>query len=120
MSLQQMQEHVMNAAMDRHIADLQKEAKTAVKQKEYYENKVRGGLDDERNEYLRRRQAAQNNQHLLREQMEENKCRRAEGRRDFIESASAHSFPLFTETFISQDGVAAYRKPQKERFREEL
>merc|ERR1719350_69020 len=31
-----------------------------------------------------------------------------------------HSFPLFTETFISEEEVASYRKDQKKALREEL
>merc|ERR1712048_539663 len=46
--------------------------------------------------------------------------RRAEDRREFIEAASSHSFPLFTETFISEDEVNKYRADQKRIFREEL
>ena len=46
--------------------------------------------------------------------------RRAESRREFIEAASSHSFPLFTETFISLPEVEEYERRRKEHWRLEL
>merc|ERR1712080_790548 len=44
----------------------------------------------------------------------------AEDRREWIEAASTHSFPLFGETFISLEEVNEYRDAQKQKFRKEL
>jgi len=120
MTLQDMQDHVQNSAMDRYVADLQVEAQDAVKATAHWERKVAEDKGEEKNETSRRRELAQRNQHELRAQIEENKMRRAEDRREFIEAASSHSFPLFTETFISLDEYNAYRDNQKKIFRQEL
>jgi len=120
MSLQEMQAHVQNEAMDRYINSLQKEATESVRNKATWDSTVKGGMDEEKDELQRKREMCKKNALQLREQMEENKVRRADVRKGFIEAASAHSFPLFTETFISEDEVEAYRKRQKEIFREEL
>jgi len=120
MTLTDMQNHVQNRMMDQYVAKLQEEAKQAVKETDHWQRKMKQDIDDEQNENRRRRGQAQHNQHMLRAQMEENKMRRAEDRREYIEAASSHSFPLFTETFISLDEVNQYRADQKRIFREEL
>lgn len=114
------QNHVQNRMMDEYISKLQAEAKVAVKEADETQRKMKQDIDDEHSENRRRREQAQHNQHRLRHQMEENKMRRAEDRREYIEAASSHSFPLFTETFISLDEVNQYRADQKRIFREEL
>merc|ERR1719335_358907 len=77
-------------------------------------------MQQEADEKAKMRQLAQENARQIQEQIEENKLRRASTRKQFVEAASAHNFPLFTETFISQDEVDEYRKKVKEDFREEL
>jgi hypothetical protein len=119
-TLEDQQNHVLNSAMDRFVTDLQKEAEVANKDNRFYEDKIKGDLQAQKNEAANRREQAMRNQHNLRQQMEDNKMRRAEDRREFVEAASAHSFPLFTETFISLDEVTAYREKQKQIFRQEL
>merc|ERR1712039_267055 len=76
--------------------------------------------DLEKNESRRRRELCQRNQALLLNQIEENKLRRANSRKERIQNDSMHSFPLFTETFISEEEVANYRKNQKNALRQEL
>merc|ERR1719335_1520605 len=77
-------------------------------------------MQQEADEKAKARQLAQENARQIQEQIEENKLRRASTRKQFVEAASAHNFPLFTETFISQDEVDQYRKDVKKQFREEL
>eukprot|EP00929_Paragymnodinium_shiwhaense_P010729 TRINITY_DN115649_c0_g1_i1.p1 TRINITY_DN115649_c0_g1~~TRINITY_DN115649_c0_g1_i1.p1 ORF type:complete len:297 (+),score=91.13 TRINITY_DN115649_c0_g1_i1:145-1035(+) len=120
MSLQDQQNVVLNSAMDRFITDLQKEATVTAKANKDWEAKILADKEDDRATEHRRRQQNERNQYLLRQQIEENKMRRAEDRREYIESASTHSFPLFTETFISLDEYEAYRQAQKVTFRKEL
>merc|ERR1711933_58135 len=81
---------------------------------------MQGGLDEEAAEKNRQRELEKQNQYCLKEQIEENKTKRAHHRKEFIEAASSHQFPLFTETFISQVEVDAARKAAKEQFREDL
>jgi len=120
MTFSQNQDHVGNAKMDAYIKNLQVEAQQAVKETAHWERKVQDDKDEERNEIRRKRDTAERHQHLVRTQIEENKMRRAEDRREYIEAASSHSFPLFTETFISLDEVEAYNKQVKKDFRKEL
>merc|ERR1719335_2103443 len=77
-------------------------------------------MQQEADEKAKARQLAQENARQIQEQIEENKLRRASTRKNFVEAASAHNFPLFTETFISQDEVDQYRKDVKINYRKEL
>lgn len=120
MTFEQMQEHVFNQCMNRYIKDLEVEAKEATVEQEWIKTKIKDGHQQEIDEKDRKRFLAKENQEKVRAQIEENKGRRAETRKKFVESASAHNFPLFTETFISQDEVDEYRKNVKKQFREEL
>lgn len=120
MTFEAMQEHVYKSAMERFIGDLEREAKEAVDTNAEMQEKIKQGLEIEKVEKLKQRELALKNAREVREQIEENKGRRADIRRNHIEAASAHSFPLFTETFIDQDEVEQYRKEQKVAFRAEL
>jgi len=106
--------------MDRHIRELERDATQAVTASHTWKATVQGGFDEENNERNRRRKAAEDNQNLLMMQMESNKSRRAEGRRDYIHACSSHSFPLFTETFIDVEEYARIQKAQREHWRVEL
>lgn len=120
MTLADQQRLVQEAAMDRHILELEKDAKQTVVASQSWKATVKGGFDEEANEKNRRRKAAEDNQNLLMMQMESNKARRAESRRDFIHAASSHSFPLFTETFIDEEEYERIRKQQRAHWRDEL
>jgi len=120
MTLEENQKHVQEAAMDAYIQGLQKDAHEAVKDTVQWRTTVREGLDEESNERRRRKMKEEANQALVKQQMESNKSRRAEVRREYIQNASAHSFPLFTETFIDIEEFERVRKVQKEQWREEL
>lgn len=120
MTLEENQRAVQDAAMDRYVAGLEREAKEHLADTKTWMSTVQGGMDEESKEKQRRRKLEEQNQILLREQMESNKARRAETRREYIQSQSAHSFPLFTETFIDEEEYERVRKRQKELWREEL
>lgn len=119
-TLQQQQQAVQTAAMDRYITALQAEAQDAVKDAHGWTMKMQNDRDDETAEYMRKKEIAQRNSFLLKSQIEENKMRRAEDRREFIEAASTHSFPLFTETFISLEEYNQYLEDRKKNFHKEL
>lgn len=120
MTLKDMQASVQQEAMDRYIAALEKEAKECSSDLDLHRTRVQAGKDDEVEEKRRAKEQARENQYLLRQQMENNKARRADNRREYIEAASTHSFPLFTETFISLSEVEEYHRKQKEQFRIDL
>lgn len=120
MTLKDMQASVQQEAMDRYIMALEREAKESSSDLTLHRTTIQAGLDDEAEESRRRKEQAREHQLLLRQQMEANKVRRADHRREYIEAASTHSFPLFTETFISLTEVEEYRRKQKEQFRAEL
>lgn len=119
-TLEENQAIVQEAAMERYLGSLEKDAKEAVKLQATFKQTVQGGFDDEKNERVRRKLAAEHNQQLVLQQIESNKARRAETRRDFIHAASSHSFPLFTETFIDEAEYERIRKEQRENWRAEL
>jgi len=120
MTFEGMQEHVFNQYMNRYIKDLEKDAKEAAAESEWQQQKIKDGLQQQIDEKAKMRDLAQKNARQVQEQIEENKQRRAHSRKAFVEAASAHNFPLFTETFISQDEVDEYRKNVKIDFRAEL
>lgn len=120
MTFEQMQEKVFTESMNRYIKDLEKEAKDAAVDNEWQRQKILDGMQQEVDEKSKARELAQENQRKLMEQIEDNKMRRANMRKGYVEAASAHNFPLFTETFISQEEVDQYRKDVKKNFREEL
>lgn len=120
MTVKDMQQRVLDEAMERHIVTLEKEATAERQDQVHFTRVVQGNIDEEKGEQVRRREICKRNQLLLQEQIEENKYRRAQQRRDVVDAASAHQFPIFTETFISQDEVDAYHQQKKEQFRKDL
>mmetsp|Transcript_128893 Transcript_128893/g.181810 ORF Transcript_128893/g.181810 Transcript_128893/m.181810 type:complete len:263 (+) Transcript_128893:52-840(+) len=119
-TLEQQQKAVQDAAFERYIETLRKDARKAVTEAKMWQETVKGGLDEEQTEKRHKRNLCQKNQSQLLSQIENNKARRAESRREFIEAASSHSFPLFTETFISLPEVEEYERKRKEHWRKEL
>jgi len=120
MTLSDMQRHVQEEAMNRYVNSLQGEAKVARQDQQNWGTTIRSAMDEERAEARRRRDGERRNQELVLRQIEGNKSSKTELRKEYIEAASLHSFPLFTETFISEKEVEEVRKQQKEQWREEL
>jgi len=120
MTLHEMQRHVQEEAMNRYVESLQHEAKSAKVDQQVWGTTLRSAMDQEKAEVMRRRESEKRNQQLLLRQIEGNKAAKVETRKEYIEAASLHSFPLFTETFISETEVEAVRRQQKEHWREEL
>lgn len=120
MDLRTMQETVRQDAQERYLRELEKEAKDAVRGMQFWTQSVSDGHAQERNEASRRRNQEMHNQNQLKDQIEANKARNAEKRKEYIEAASSHSFPLFTETFISETEVEKYRQWTKDQLRADL
>ena len=119
-TLEQQQKAVQDAAFERHIESLRKDARKAVTESKKWKDTMRTLLGEEQTEKDHKKNLCQKNQAQLLSQIENNKARRAESRREFIEAASSHSFPLFTETFISLPEVEEYERKRKEHWRKEL
>lgn len=120
MSLKDMQSTVEDQALERYKRDLQKGAMEERKQIVNWEVKMKANIEDEKLEANVRRMRAAENQDALLSQIEKNKAKRSHDRREFIENASSHSFPLFSETFINESEVEALKKRQKDQWREDL
>eukprot|EP00933_Yihiella_yeosuensis_P016711 TRINITY_DN1416_c0_g1_i1.p1 TRINITY_DN1416_c0_g1~~TRINITY_DN1416_c0_g1_i1.p1 ORF type:complete len:302 (+),score=53.20 TRINITY_DN1416_c0_g1_i1:58-906(+) len=119
-TLEEQQKAVQDAAFERYITNLQKEAKQTVIDVADWQKTVQGGLDEDEKAKSERKKLCQMNQAQLKQQMEHNKAIRAERRREYIEAASSHSYPLFTETFISLPEVEEYERQRKINWRKEL
>eukprot|EP00746_Dinoflagellata_sp_MGD_P043033 gnl/MRDRNA2_/MRDRNA2_20447_c0_seq1.p1 gnl/MRDRNA2_/MRDRNA2_20447_c0~~gnl/MRDRNA2_/MRDRNA2_20447_c0_seq1.p1 ORF type:complete len:312 (+),score=52.02 gnl/MRDRNA2_/MRDRNA2_20447_c0_seq1:57-992(+) len=91
------QELAYKEATDRHIQEMEIAAGDAIREKRQWLKYVKQCVDDERDDMERRRQMCRDNQRVVQSQMMNNEIRRQEGRKQFIESASAHEFPVFTE-----------------------
>jgi hypothetical protein len=91
------QELAYKEATDRHIQEMEMAAGDAIREKRQWQKYVKQCVDDEKDDIQRRRQMFRDNQSIIQNQMAHNEVRRQEGRKQFIETASAHEFPVFTE-----------------------
>lgn len=91
------EEAAYREAMDRHISEMEQRAAMAVFEKEEWEGHIKNCLLQEKEDIKRRRDLSEANQDFVKKQMEWNQMKRKEGRKSFIENASAHDFPVFTE-----------------------
>lgn len=120
LTLEEQQKRVQDEAFHRHVQKLEREAKEAVRDAKQWTMTVQTCKDEEADEIRKRREMEKKNQEGVRLQMENNKAKRAMMRKEHIEAASSHSFPLFTETFIDEEAYERIRKQQKELWRAEL
>jgi hypothetical protein len=120
MSLKEMQSRVEDQAMERYKRELAKNATTERTLMQNYEVKLKTNVDDEKLEADIKKAREVQNQNEIMQQIERNKTRRAHERREHIENASSHAYPLFSETFIDEAEVQRIRKNQRERWREDL
>merc|ERR1712070_521770 len=111
-------EHAFQEAMDRHITEIESQANEAVRSKERWENHLQNCLVQERKDMEWRRALAKENSELLQEQMALNEQKRANGRQQYIEGASAHDFPNFTDP--PQQELREYSKTKQQQLKEEL
>eukprot|EP00746_Dinoflagellata_sp_MGD_P163907 gnl/MRDRNA2_/MRDRNA2_92215_c0_seq1.p1 gnl/MRDRNA2_/MRDRNA2_92215_c0~~gnl/MRDRNA2_/MRDRNA2_92215_c0_seq1.p1 ORF type:complete len:583 (+),score=130.50 gnl/MRDRNA2_/MRDRNA2_92215_c0_seq1:98-1846(+) len=111
-------EHAFQEAMDRHITEIECQANEAVRSKEQWENHLQNCLVQERKDMEWRRALAKENSELLQEQMAQNERKRADGRQQYIEGASAHDFPNFADP--PQQELRDYSKGKQRELKEEL
>merc|ERR1719379_1366612 len=73
MTFEEQQEHVFTMSMNKYIKDLEKEAKEAAIENKWTAQKIKDGMQQELDEKARARSLAQENQRLVRQQIEDNK-----------------------------------------------
>lgn len=120
LTLAEQQKAVQEQAFERYVANLEKDVQATFKGNSDWKQFLQDNIKQERDERRMRREQCLQVQDLLGKQIQDNKARRAETRRDFIEAASLHAFPLFTETFINEAEVEEYRQNVKLNWRKEL
>merc|ERR1719389_79856 len=111
-------EHAFHEAMDRHISEIENQAVEAVREKEKWEGHLQRCLMQERQDMEWRRALAKENSDLLQHQMALNEKKRADGRQQYIEGASAHDFPNFTDPPLQE--LKDYSKSKQQELRMEL
>lgn len=112
------QEAAYKEAMDRHINEMEIAAGDAIKEKKQWEMYIKQCIEEEKLDIERRRYLCRDNQSFVQSQMNHNERRRQEGRKTFIENASAHEFPVFTEP--PANVLAEKMKNQQNKMRTDL
>jgi len=120
MTLEQMQEHVHEQAMKRHLEEATKEAHEAVVDHHYWKEKHVHQLREEKDEHHHRRKNNRVNQDHVRSQIGTNKVAVKEARSTWIEAASSHSFPVFAEYCIPEQEVKDFFQSQRALLKTEL
>jgi len=105
-------------AMDRHIGEMEQRAAMAVFEKQEWEGHIQNCLMQEKDDIRRRRDLCEANSDFIKKQMEWNSGKRQEGRKTFIECASAHDFPVFTEP--PENELQEQMRNQQQRLKSDL
>jgi len=112
------EEHAFQEAMDRHITEIESQAQEAVRSKDLWENHLQRCLIQERQDMEWRRALAKENSELLQHQMALNEQKRADGRQQYIEGASAHDFPNFSDPPLQE--LKDYSQVKQRELKQEL
>jgi len=91
------QEQAFREAMDRYLTEMEVRASEAIADKQQWEEHLERCLRQERNDIDRKRALASENQSFVQKQIDWNKTKKRYDKHEFIEAASAHEFPTFTE-----------------------
>lgn len=91
------QEQAFREAMDRYLTEMEVRASEAIVDKQQWEEHLERCLRQERNDIDRKRALATENQAFIQKQIDWNKTKKRYDKHEFIEAASAHEFPTFTE-----------------------
>merc|ERR1719146_181591 len=105
-------------ALERHITEMEIRASEAVKERQQWENHIARCLQQERQDFEKKRALNQENQEYLTAQMRWNEEARHDQRRHMVEVASSHDFPHFSEPPEAQLQLAM--KDQQSKFRNDL
>lgn len=91
------QEQAYKEAMDRHITEMEIRASESIQERRQWESHISRCLQQERQDIEKRRALCKENSDFLQQQMHWNEQKRCEARKTFVEGASAHDFPNFSE-----------------------
>jgi len=91
------QHYAYKEALDRHLTEMEIRASEAVKERQEWENHITRCLQQERDEFEKKRQLNMENADFLHQQMRWNEEARHDQRRHLVDCASAHDFPHFSE-----------------------
>merc|ERR1719183_158746 len=116
--VQNKQHFAYKEALERHITEMEIRASEAVKERQQWENHIARCLQQERQDFEKKRALNQENQEYLTAQMRWNEEARHDQRRHMVEVASSHDFPHFSEPPEAQLQLAM--KDQQSKFRNEL
>jgi hypothetical protein len=112
------EEAAYREAMDRHISEMEQRAAMAVFEKKEWEGHIHNCLMQEKDDIGRRRALCEANSDFVKQQMAWNADKRKDGRKTFIENASAHDFPVFTEP--PDNELQEQMRNQQQRLRSDL
>jgi hypothetical protein len=112
------EEAAYREAMDRHIGEMEQRAAMAVFEKEEWQGHIKSCLMQEKDDIQRRKDICGENQDFVKKQMDWNQQKRKDGRKTFIENASAHDFPVFTEP--PDNELQEQMRNQQQRLRSDL
>jgi len=105
-------------ALERHITEMEIRASEAVKERQQWENHIARCLQQERQDFEKKRALNQENQEYLTAQMRWNEEARHDQRRHMVEVASSHDFPHFSEPPEAQ--LRQVLHDQQAKFRSDL
>lgn len=105
-------------ALDRHITEMEIRASEAVKEREQWENHISRCLQQEKEDFDKKRMLNMENQDYIHQQMRWNEEARHDQRRHLVDIASAHDFPHFSEPPEAQ--LREVLKDQASKFRGDL
>jgi len=91
------QNYAYKEALERHITEMEIRASEAVKERQQWENHIARYLQQERQDFEKKRALNAENQEYLTAQMRWNEEARHDQRRHMVEVASSHDFPHFSE-----------------------
>jgi len=91
------QHYAYKEALDRHLTEMEIRASEAVKERQEWENHITRCLQQERDEFEKKRMLNMENADFLHQQMRWNEEARHDQRRHIVDCASAHDFPHFSE-----------------------
>merc|ERR1719149_159441 len=105
-------------ALERHITEMEIRASEAVKEREQWENHISRCLQQEKEDFDKKRMLNMENQDYIHQQMRWNEEARHDQRRHLVDIASAHDFPHFSEPPEAQ--LREVLKDQASKFRGDL
>lgn len=112
------QQHAHNEALNRHIAQLEAQAREAVTEQEQFQDHLGQCLAEEQRDLSFRRSIAKDNADHVREQMRKTEEKKRAAREFHVEQASVHNFPIFTEP--PKDEVKTYIRDKQCSLRSDL